>query len=83
MCLQNDFLPIGFYSALILNRLRNDRALRELSDLDKQKRDVEQRDEKHGNRTDEDKEAETRRDLERRIRDITAMENRLRRKALK
>jgi hypothetical protein len=66
---------------LILNRIRNACALRELGS-EQERHDVEGENKKGDKGCDEQNNAEARADLERRIRDITAMERSLRKRSI-
>lgn len=75
------FQSLGLAAAIVINRIRNAQALRELANSD-EKEEI-KRDGKHDpNSAREEKEEVERADIERRMRDILAMENRLRRKRI-
>lgn len=77
------FLPVGLHVNLILNRLRNERHLRELSDPEQERGEIVSPDEKNDQGKNEQDDERARLDLQRRIADILAMENRLRRKSIR
>lgn len=75
----DDFLPIGMHVDLILNRLRCDMQVRKL-EAEEPERGTGSA-EQQSDKSNTEKEKDQRAEMERRVRDILAMENRLRRKS--
>lgn len=76
------FIQLGLAAALVVNRMRNAQTLRELMNSDETE-NVKPNGERDKHRADEEKTEAERADIERRMRDILAMENRLRRQTRK
>jgi hypothetical protein len=75
------FIQLGLAAALVVNRMRNAQTLRELQTDEPENG---KRDPKHdSDRAKEEQNEIERADLERRMRDILIMENRLRRQTIK